>query len=624
MRNTYKKYNKSKKNLTRKLLGGARKQIRHKKHKSGENFEKLNLSLQVAKLFVETNKSFEEISTFLQNKLGTDSYTEFRQKLAGSDTDAECKNAAKVATSPGSTECKCTGFINSSERNRINEQNYDDVDGRVKWLEQVDETDDRPFNTLGVKIGILNSETKKYEYSGSAAGPCWLCNEPVYFYFDGEDKTGCGECEHVGSIMPSLFAGMLKKQNLSAFIYNYGLSHVHCNQRKSNMVSMIFNHATLKWQHDQGGTSKIVNTILKGNKVHASEYCPYFKDEFSKWKGKARHIKQSEMITKIKNHTVLWANKANDQLTEIGNSRDKIKNATKLVQAIQFMVEKSIKNSDPSNSSSGGTRWGHVPRQAPDGIYNYDGLNINIDTKEQIKEEDIKAILEYIRHCDNKTVFKTLVDMLKESVNETNSYLSLDTDGMQEMLTNTSMLEAEVAAEVAAEVVAAEVAAQAAAEVAAEESAEVAAEAVAAAVRTPVKNNESARAAAAYKTPNNSQSQSQSHTMTQSRDNIVDEEGEDDEDDEVSRISEVRNALFPDLEQQRPSTVIPGEQLGVHNMIDNQRAKSVPLPVKKTSLRHEREQGTKSPKIFDHSSPQSSLNSRGGKRKRRTRKKKRE
>ncbi len=424
MRNTYKKYNKSKKNLTRKLLGGAgRKQIRHKQHKSGENFEKLNLSLQVAKLFVETNKSLNEISTFLQERLQTTSYQKFRNKLAGTDTDGECRNAARVALSLDSTDCKCKGFIDSSARTRIN-NNYDNQIGEGVW-EEARSLEEAPFNTANQPIGNISLDKKgenEYFYKFIGAGPCWLCNEPVYFYFDGRNKTSCGECEHVGSIMPSLFAGMLARQNLSAFIYNYGLSHVHCNQKKSNMVSMIFNHATLKWQYDTGSTKKIVNTILKGN-FHDKEYCPHFKIAFNSWKGKERHRKHREMITKIKNHTVLWADKANEQLINTENSREKIKNATKLVQAIQFMVEKSIKNSDPSNSSSGGTRRRtSILREAPVGIYNYDGLNINIDTKEQIKEKDIEEILAYIRA--NKCVFETLVQILEQSVNDTKDILT--------------------------------------------------------------------------------------------------------------------------------------------------------------------------------------------------------
>ena len=615
MRNTYKKYNKSKKNLTRKLLGGARKQIRHKNHKSGENFSKLNLSLQVAKLFVETNNSFDEISTFLQKELKTGSYKEFRKKLAGSDTDGECKIAAKVAESLDSADCKCTGFIDSSERNIINEyyktnKEFPDYADENWFIANEDNENLLPFNTLGVKIGIQNRETNKYKYSGRSAGPCWLCNEPVYFYFDGQDKTGCGECEHVGSIMPSLFAGMLARQNLSAFIYNYGLSHVHCNQKKTNMVSMIFNHGTLKWQYDTGSTKKIVNTILNGRYVHGSEYCPEFKDKFSVWKGKAKKSRQSkDMIKRIKEHTEVWVTKANEQLTSIEHNRDKIKNATKLVQAIQFMVEKSI---DKSRTISGGAgRRASSSIIAPDGFYNYDGLNINIDDNNQIKETYIKDILAYIRA--NKCVFETFVQILQLSVNDTKLYLTtnLTDDEQEESLINSVILEEAVSKEVAA----AEVAA---AEALAAEALAAQAAAQAAAVQTP--NKKSARPTS-FVTPQNSQFESQSQSQSQP---LMMTQEHDEEDPEISEILHHKRGteLFGDKPNRKgASSVI--QNISPYST-NRKGASSVPLPLKRTSPWYEGEQRSQSPKIADGTSPHSfKVITRGGKRKRRTRKKKR-
>ena len=443
MPNTYKKY-KKKYNTTRKKLyilngGGSRINLKQKQNK-GENFEKISFSLLAARLFIETNKTFDEISKILQDKLETRTYAEFRNKLAGGNTDSECKKAAKIANN--NSECKCIGFIDESERKKINYSysnskknskklgNIQNDEYGTKWMRSDD--NDRPKNSTGDKIGkIINRNNTKqpFTYRYKEAGDCWLCGEPVYFYFDGKNKTGCGECEHIGSIMPSLFAGMLRRQDLSAFIYNYGLSHVHCNQHKGNYTSMIFNSSNLKWEYDEQTTKKIVDKILKSS-IHFNEYCPDFKDKLNDWKKPNKRKNQLErMMTLIYEQTDIWTEKANEQLNEIDDNvpgKKKKKNLTKFVQAIEYMVERSIKNAANyrSTKSKGGDNHQLTisNKETYVNIHNYYGLNIDVDDNKQINVEKIKKILEEIRKEINenpKNDFNEFLKNFKESVKQT-------------------------------------------------------------------------------------------------------------------------------------------------------------------------------------------------------------
>lgn len=438
MPKSYKKYKKKYNNTRKKLYslngGGNRINLKEKQNK-GENFEKISFSLLAAKLFIETNKSFDEISKILQDKLKTKKYAEFRNKLAGGNPDSECKKAALVANN--NSECKCIGYIDDTDRKNINKyfssskKLGDIVDVEYGTNLMISDDNDRPKNSAGEKIGIIiDRKNTKQPFTSryKEAGNCWLCGKSVYFYFDGKNKTGCGECEHIGSIMPSLFAGMLKRQDLSAFIYNYGLSHVHCNQNKSNYTSMIFNSSNLKWEYDEKHTKTIVDKILNA-KIHSNEYCPDFKDDLKIWK-QVKKRKKNEMIKLIKEHTKIWTDKANEQLNEIDNNIKKKKNLTKFVQAIEYMVERSIKNAAKNSSikSKGGDNFQLTisDKKTYENIHNYYGLNIDVDDNKQINGEKIKKILEEIRKEINgnpNNDFNEFLNNFKGSVNDTRSFL---------------------------------------------------------------------------------------------------------------------------------------------------------------------------------------------------------
>jgi hypothetical protein len=454
MPKTYKKYKKKYNNTRKKLysLNGGGNRINLKKNKNkGENFEKLSFSLLAARLFIETNKTFDEISKILQDKLKTKKYEEFRKKLAGSNPDSECKKAAKIAViTKSDTECKCSGYIDETMRKDINDYFNDPTlldmppehDPTETGIVTEDNPRDLPINYEKKKIGKKIGK-KKYLYRYKQAGHCWLCDEPLYFYFDGEKKTGCGECEHIGSIMPSLFAGMLQRQDLSAFIYNYGLSHVHCNQNKGpkgNYTSMMFNSSNLLWEYDKKTTEIIVDQILgdKNNKdIHSNEYCPDFKKTYANWRKNDKDSKtekknqKTKMIKLIKNHTDIWTAKANEQLIIINNNIKKKKNLTKFVQAIEYMVERSIKNAAKKSSitNKGGNNTYTIIEHNVDmykDTHNYHGLNVNIDNYKQIKITDIIKILEEIRKEINgnpNNDFNEFLNNFKGSVNHTRSFL---------------------------------------------------------------------------------------------------------------------------------------------------------------------------------------------------------
>ena len=207
------------------------------------------------------------------------------------------------------------------------------------------------------------------------------------------ERTGCGECEHVGSIIPSLLAGMLKQQDLSHFIYNYGFSHVHCNQNKGpkgNTTSMKFDHEQLIWVNDNNATDVIISNILKGKgNIHTNEYCPFYREQLNAWKkDKPSKTAQKEKIKMtINKYTKQWVLKANDALKF--HSLDHITDAVKFTKVINYFVKRCLDNH--STAMKGGnskhdedfdiTREDvneFIATEIPRNIQTYDNLKTNL------------------------------------------------------------------------------------------------------------------------------------------------------------------------------------------------------------------------------------------------------
>ena len=384
MPNTYKKY---KKNFTRKKYhGGTKKKATQKKqkpvktqhnkvsrkkkskkreikHKSLNNKSKkpfidlsnetlrLKLSKEASQLLVN-GSNFEFISKRLQAIIQENSqhlikYSEIRNAFAGSNPDNECKTASKYWELNSSDDTvNCRNYIDYTQRNKIQQiWKRSSVD-----LEKIDE---KPIKKI--VSNVLNFNNDKFDWINERnndlryipAGKCWMCDEDVCFYFDKSGhKTGCGECEHVGSIIPSLLAGMLKQQDLSHFIYNYGFSHVHCNQNKGpkgNTTSMKFDNKKLKWVYDKSATNKIISNILKNN-IHTNEYCPFYRTTLLDWREtkKSMQNQKKKIEIVIEEYTNIWLNKANDALSDHSGV---IKDAVNFTKVINYFVKRCLDNS---------------------------------------------------------------------------------------------------------------------------------------------------------------------------------------------------------------------------------------------------------------------------------------
>ena len=170
-------------------------------------------------------------------------------------------------------------------------------------------------------------------------GTCWLCDEPVHYYV-GRDiysqgaTSTCGECDHVGAIVASALAGMLKSQDYIAGDAGYKVSHIHCNQQKSNDVSMKFHTPTKEWIVDNPGINKILGNILD-SQINGNEYDPQYKVWFKKYgtstKGDKTKIRR-KMRDSIQDHTQKWCTQANEYLKTKNQEKGDI--ASALVQIL--------------------------------------------------------------------------------------------------------------------------------------------------------------------------------------------------------------------------------------------------------------------------------------------------
>lgn len=316
---------------------------------------RLELSTKAAELLVngdDTDFIFDELQRMINNnQKNVFPYGDQRAALAGSNPDNECKTASKYWELHSSDyTVNCRNYIDYNQRNTIQKMwerssvDLEVIDG--KPIYKIDPNNQDYPVSFNDKFNWIQDENVRYMYPGK----CWMCDEDVCFYFDKSgNKTGCGECEHVGSIMPSLLAGMLKQQDLSHFIYNYGFSHVHCNQNKGpkgNTTSMKFDSKILQWVYDLRATTEIINNILK-KKLHTNEYCPFYRAQLMIWKDNIPAHRKN-MHNTIKRYTDIWVQQANNALinndltqADNNNKKDKAVNYTKV---INYFVKRCLDN----------------------------------------------------------------------------------------------------------------------------------------------------------------------------------------------------------------------------------------------------------------------------------------
>ena len=222
----------------------------------------------IAEMFKE-GFSIKEIQTKLQSKIPK--YREIFQNT-GQNNDLECKIAAEIAKNENIKDSAVIKYIDEKTRKNIQKEKMK----KSNFRGDINTNDGRPFD------GNSNKDKRKKLTSPigqGTCGNCWMCGQPVYFYYDKKFVTNCGDCEHIGGIVAALLAGMLLSTMSSESHYNYGTSHVHCNRKKSEMISMRFDNEENKWEYDEDGTDAIVKAICSET-VHESENDPEFVEKF--------------------------------------------------------------------------------------------------------------------------------------------------------------------------------------------------------------------------------------------------------------------------------------------------------------------------------------------------------
>jgi hypothetical protein len=331
-------------------------------------------------LFLDPRASFDDIAKAL-NLIDKN----YRDKFTKMKPDAECQTAASAAQGlePNpARQANVAPYLNLAARSRANntqpaidkantigqQPGYKRIgngfnrNGLPTAVQMVQATDIAGNTVIHIDRNgnKRNKQTMTVSPFGFQSmmdcGVCHLCGQSVYAYGNNDFITGCGECEHIGAILASLFAGMLASQGDPSMAYGYGLSHVQCNQAKSDLLSVKFNIKDLRWEYDIDGAKKIIDRILDGfgggqGALHKAEYCP----EYAKWWNEARKpLKRKQTISKmlesIKRHSDAWCSAANTRLNV--SAVVKIKTVKDAVSGITRILEKMI------TSVSGGTRFG--------------------------------------------------------------------------------------------------------------------------------------------------------------------------------------------------------------------------------------------------------------------------
>jgi hypothetical protein len=290
-----------------------------------ESFEKMIFA--IAAQFVG-NKPFAKklisINELLRGELGI----KVRDVITGGTTaDNECKKAKKRGKSPAEH------YKSEKERNQ--------EISAVTVAKTIEPTTKIEVDKKKIRIKF-KAKTKGY------CGDCWMCGLAVSYYKSDEYVTSCGECEHIGAITASFLTGMLTSADLDIQSYNYGSSHVHCNQKKSDNISMEFNNG--EWKQSKQGIKIIVGKIVD-SAMHGSEYDPVFKEEFlNKLKKKSDFI--YEITTNIEGVTDEWCKIANKSIGSV--REDKKMRGLKLTEQIKEATIELMKQTKKFKAFNGG------------------------------------------------------------------------------------------------------------------------------------------------------------------------------------------------------------------------------------------------------------------------------
>jgi len=239
------------------------------------------------------------------------SMPKYRSMLTGGNPDGECNTASREAMELGRIDSPVYGYQNTTSRSSTQSNALrSGISGGITVV------DERPFSWAKNEDKRMTKYPFTTPIGRGDCGNCWMCGVPVYFYYNKDFVTGCGECEHVGGIVGSFLAGMLTSSMRAEKMFNYGTAHAHCNQKKSDTLSMKYDAKADKWTVDENGIQKIVDAMF--GDIHGSEYDPLFVTAHSRWTSG----KRNEIATRIKTYTnSIWCPHANAILAQQSKSK---------------------------------------------------------------------------------------------------------------------------------------------------------------------------------------------------------------------------------------------------------------------------------------------------------------
>lgn len=309
----------------------------------------------IARILLDPTKDMEHIRKHIQDTYGKKYRAIFTNNM---EADIECGMAAEKASKKLNSNAPAINYTNEATRETLKNKNMrgdrsiiakNDKELKANHSTKILKGPFTPPILTFAYARELDSTSKDliqnhFQAAGKGyCGDCWLCGLPVYFYFNDVDSdslhTGCGECEHIGAIIASLLSGMLTTSGQEKYyIFNYGTSHVHCNQKKSTTISMFFNKRKAKWELDEAGITEIINKITSGE-IHKKEYDPLFKYEFTNsLRNKTSSSKFiTDMRNRIRQQTDIWCRNANEIITNAGTTRTDI--AIKITTIIKYTFD---------------------------------------------------------------------------------------------------------------------------------------------------------------------------------------------------------------------------------------------------------------------------------------------
>ena len=345
----------------------------------------MTILYNIAKMLVD-GVSIKDIGDYIR-----DYYDNYREKFTHNDPDVECKKAAETVTSYDVSPVKL--FKGFDERNEL--MNAEDA-----WDEyDLKANSDTTKLSIDPPIKIKNGSREIFYAIGKGyCGDCWICGIPVFFYFNNDRITGCGECDHIGGIVASLLSGMLTTSTTDKQIYkyNYGTCHVHCNRFKSDTLSMKFNTVHNEWVLDETGINDMVDAIAD-SKIHSQEYDPEFINIFQE-----EGLNIEVMEDNIRYYTELWCDHANKTLRKVDNGE--IDMAEQILIIIKYTY----------NNVKDKFKGGGPETEGPE-VFKLDELN-GFEIDDNLNDKIVNEMLTELR---KDPLFYKLLNNLIKSIEET-------------------------------------------------------------------------------------------------------------------------------------------------------------------------------------------------------------